>query len=322
MFCRSFDRIAAVTSSGIVSLFDLSNTKGFVQLQRNDSNLLTSSDKNSPSCGIRFAKENPAMLFVARANGSIGMHDIRASSTPVQRFHNALTPGIVLTCFDVNSNDTILCGGSERLNNDAYIVLFDVRKSSTLATFTDCHRNDLTQVKFHPNHSHKLASGSTDGLINVFNVNETDEYDALEYCLNSESSVQTINWHPNQNVMQANNDDDDDDSNDTSDWLSCITDTNDFQLFNVNESELVFQSNRAAITAFIKRKVESDCYLINCHNHTSTDDIFLLAGSQFGGGSCLRSLTVHDKSFKPRHNLIENKQIVRCSLFNSKVNYE
>lgn len=323
MFCRDFDRIAAVTSSGLVSLFDLTNSKGFAQLQRFDANLSKSNDKSAPICGIRFAKENSSLVFVAEANGSICMHDIRSNATLAQTFHNADIPQIIFTCFDVNTNDTILCAGSERLNNDAYIVLFDVRKCSTLTTFTDSHRTDLTQVKFHPSQPHKLASGATDGLINVFNVNESDEYDALEYCLNSECSVQTINWHPNQNVMQVNDvkadDDNSNTSTDTSDWLSCITDTNDFQLFNVNESELVFQANRAEITAFIKRKVENDCYLVNCHNHTSNGDIFLLAGSQFGGGNCLRSLTVHDKSFKPRHNLMENKQIVRCSLFNSKV---
>lgn len=318
-FCRNFDRIAAVTSSGIVSLFDLNTSKGFAQIHRSDASISTTNGASS-ICGIRFANENPALLFVAAANGNISMHDtrIRAKSTHVQTFHDEdVALQRVFTCFDVNANDMTLCAGSERLKNDAYIVLFDVRKSSTLATFTDSHRSDLTQVKFHPNQSNRLASGSTDGLINVFNVNETDEYDALEYCLNSESSVQTINWHPNQNVMHVN--DDDGVIADTSDWLSCITDTNDFQLFDVNESELLCQAKRGEITAFIKRKVESDCYLVNCHNHTANGDIFLLAGSHFGGGKCLRSLTVHDKSFKPRHNLIENKQIVRCSVFNSKV---
>lgn len=127
--------------------------------------------------------------------------------------------------------------------------------------------------------------------------------------------------------MQVNNGDDDDDAgsdtenntNTSRDWLSCITDTNDFQLFDVNESEQVFQAKRSEISAAIKRRDQHECYLVNCHNDTANDAIVLLAGSQFNSGNCLRSLTVHDKSFKPRHNFIENKQIVRCSLFNSKV---
>lgn len=315
---RNFDRIAAVTTSRMVHLFDLSNSNGFVQIQRCDANKFTLND-TSPICGIRFANENPATLFVAEASGNISMYDIRTKPTHIQTFHNADIAPTAFTCFDINSNDTILCAGAERSKEDAYIVLFDVRKWSTLATYTDSHHNDLTQVKFHPNKSNVLASGATDGLINVFNTNETDDYDALEYCLNTESSVQIINWHPQQHAMHVN--DDAGNSTDTIDWLSCITDTNDFQLFDVNESELLFQAKRSEITAFIEPKVESECYLVNCHNHhhTSSDDIFLLAGSHTSGSNCLRSLTVHDKSIKPRHNLIENKQIIRCSLFNSKV---
>lgn len=299
----------------MVHLFDLNNSKGFTQIQRYDANMITSKDNNSSICGIRFANENSSTLFVAEASGNIYLYDIRSKPTHVQTFHNPDIAPQVFTCFDLNANDMVLCAGTERSNADAYIVLFDIRKGSTLATYVDSHRDDLTQVKFHPNKSNLLASGSTDGLINVFNTSETDEYDALEYCLNSESSVQTINWHPNRTIMQVN----DGNGTDTLDLLSCITHTNDFQLFNVNESELLFQTNRTEITAMLKRKNENDCYLVNCHNHTSNDDIFVLAGSNFGGGQCLRSITVNDKSFKPRNNLIGNKQIVRCSLFNSMV---
>lgn len=307
-------------------LFDLNDSKGFVQIQRYDDNVFTSKAK-LPISGIRFANENPMTLFVAEATGHIYMYDIRAKPTAVQTFHDADIAPKTFTCFDLNSNDTMLCAGAERSKDDAYIVLFDTRQRSTFATYTDSHRNDLTQVKFHPNKSKVLASGSTDGLINVFNANETDDYDALVYCLNTESSVQTLNWHPRQSAMQmSNNDDDDDDdehtsntSNSSTDLISCITDTNDFQLFDVNESELLFQSKRSETSAFLKPNKESECYLVNCHNHTPNEDIFLLAGSHLGGGNCLRSLTVHDKSLKPRQNLNENKQIVRCSLYNSKV---
>lgn len=270
-------------------------------------------------------------LYVAEASGSIYMYDLRAKSTHVQTFHNADIAPKTFTCFDLNANDTVLCAGAERTKEDADILLFDVRKYSTLATYTDSHRHDLTQVKFHPTKANVLASGSTDGLINVFNTNETDDYDALEYCLNTESSVQIINWHPQQNpAMQVNNDEDDDDDDagggggakNSMDWLSCITDTNDFQLFDVNESELLFKAKRSEISAYIKRNAEKNCYLVNCHSHTSNEEIFLLAGSQLSDDNCLRTLTVQDKSFKPRHSLNENKQLVRCSLFNSKVNFE
>lgn len=154
-----------------------------------------------------------------------------------------------------------------------------------------------------------MASGSTDGLINVFDINQTDEDDALVYCLNTESSVQTISWHKKPNdIFEERN------------TISCITHTNDFHLYDVEESETILAQNRSEITALMKRKSADDCYLINCHA-TLNDELFLLVGSNYNSGECLRSLTLDKdcKNFMPRTNFIDNKQIVRCSVFNAKV---
>ena len=51
-----------------------------------------------------------------------------------------------------------------------------------------CHVNSA-QVKFHPNKSDWLATGSTDGLVCVFDISQSSEEDALVTTLNSESSV-------------------------------------------------------------------------------------------------------------------------------------
>jgi WD40 repeat protein len=45
------------------------------------------------------------------------------------------------------------------------------------------------QVCFHPTKQDTLASGSTDGLINIFDVSKSCEEDALQQSLNTESSV-------------------------------------------------------------------------------------------------------------------------------------
>lgn len=209
------------------------------------------------------------------------------------------------TCFDLNANDTILCAGTEELSCEAHLLYFDVRKNVTLGAYTDSHKDDVTQLKFHPTKHNVLASGSTDGLINVFNINEPSEDDALEYCLNTESSVQTINWHPTAKPDENR--------------LVCITHTNDFHLYNVEESELIYQCTRDDITAFIKRKSPSDCYLVNSHT-TANGELFLLAGSNFNNGECLRSLTFNQNTFDGRTDFSNNvKQIVRCSLFDAKV---
>lgn len=296
----------------MVHLYDLNSSKGFTQLQKCDGSPFTSRDQ-LPICGIRFANENPNTIFVAEGSGNIYMYDIRSNPTHVQTFQNDGDNIIKkqFTCFDVNFNDSILCAGTERSKEEAHMLLFDVRKWKMLATYTDSHSEDVSQVKFHPDKPNVMASGSLDGLINVFDISVTDENDALEYCLNTESSVQAIEWH-SRSDMEVNN-------SASKDFLTCITDTNDFHLYDVEDSELVFQAKREQIAEQIKRKSESECYLVNCHN-AANGDIILLAGSNSNAGECLRSLTVHDKSLKQRNNFTENKQIVRCSLFNAKVN--
>lgn len=294
----------------MVHLFDLNSSKGFTQIQRYNDSSFNAKD-NSSICGIRFSKKHPNSLFVAEASGNIYLYDIRSKPTHVQTFQaDAIDTVKPYTCFDMNADESLLCAGTEKTQDECHLKLFDVRKWSTLTTFTDSHSQDFTQVKFHPNKRNVLASGSTDGLINIFNVTETNEDDALEYCVNTESSVQTINWHLRNSDME--------DSSVTGDLLTCITDTHDFQLIDVDESEIIFQAKRNQIVKHMMRTNEDECYLSNCHS-AMNGDIFLLAGSHGNAGECLRSLNVRHKSFEPRNNFNGNKQIVRCSVFNSKV---
>lgn len=256
-------------------------------------------------CGVKFANEDSNIVYVATVDGSIVSYDLRIIEGATQSFQCDSVHQKPLTCFDLNANDTVLCAGTEELSCEAHLLYFDIRKNVSLGAYTDSHKDDVTQVKFHPTKHSILASGSTDGLINVFNIVESSEDDALEYCLNTESSVQTINWHPTAKPEENR--------------LACITHTNDFHLFYVEESESIYQCTRDSITAFIKRKSPSDCYLVNSHT-VSSGDLFLLAGSNFNHGECLRSLTFNQNTFDARTDFSNrNKQIVRCSLYDPKV---
>lgn len=302
VFFRDFGKVAAGTSNKAVHIFDLNRGKGFTQLQKCDINLSTD---NQMICDVHFAKSSLNILFVGATNGKVYTYDLRVEPKPVQTFENADIHQKPFMCFDINANDSILSVGTEQYAGEANLLLFDVRNTTTKTIYSESHPDDLTQMRFHPNNPDILATGSTDGLVNIFDISESDEEDALQHCFNTDSSVQTINWHLKNDEY----------------LLSCITHTNDFQLLDKDDSDLVFECDREKITKLIKRKSVSDCYLINCHS-TSNDDIFLLAGSNFNAGECLRSLTVHKKTFKPRNNFIDNKQIIRCSVYNSKVNFE
>lgn len=258
-------------------------------------------------CGLRFPANDANQLFIS-TNTAVYLYDLRTKMNPVQLIEGNSNASGSFTCFDLNSNGKVICIGTEESVGEANLLLYDVRTKSLLTTYTDSHDGDVTQVKFHPTKRNYLASGSTDGLINIYNINESCEDDALENSLNTESSIQTINWHSLQSSP----------ADEQHDYLACITHTNDFQLFDVESSDLQLKCERKDVAAAIKRKAIGDCYLIN--SHTLVDGtIFCLAGSNFNNGECMRSLQIRDKMFVPFNNFVDAKQIIRCSLFNSKV---
>lgn len=68
----------------------------------------------------------------------------------------------------------------------------DLRTSKLVGGYWESHNGDVTQVAFHDQHPTTIATGSTDGLINIFDISQNDEDDALLTTLNTESSVVSI----------------------------------------------------------------------------------------------------------------------------------
>ena len=75
------------------------------------------------------------------------------------------------------------------MDEDSFLLFWDVRSTKLLGAYWESHSDDITTVKFSPVNGTRLATGSTDGLLNVFNLVATTEDDALEYSFNTESSV-------------------------------------------------------------------------------------------------------------------------------------
>ena len=59
-------------------------------------------------------------------------------------------------------------------------------------------------MKFHPTNPDRLATGGADGLINVFDVSQESEDDALLTALNpGVSSVRSLTWFQRKNDTEA-----------------------------------------------------------------------------------------------------------------------
>ena len=88
------------------------------------------------------------------------------TSTSVNCFEDSSQTKIEFLCADINSNDTLLIAGTNKVIDSSYIYIFDIRNSGKyLLKLSESHSSDITQVKFNHNNANKFASGGIDGLV-------------------------------------------------------------------------------------------------------------------------------------------------------------
>ncbi|XP_044291531.1 WD repeat-containing protein 89 [Varanus komodoensis] len=151
--------------------------------------------------GVRFAHVCEGALFSACSDGTVKCWDTRVATVePVQLFCGS--PSDVFISFDISCNDLILCAGTEKVDEDTFIAFWDARGCTSspssskgpLGVYSESHNDDITKICFHPTKPNWVLSGSTDGLVNVFDINQDNEEDALFSTCNSNSSVSFVGW--------------------------------------------------------------------------------------------------------------------------------
>ena len=60
--------------------------------------------------------------------------------------------------------------------------------------YWESHSDDISSVKFNPEKGNVIASGDVEGTVNIFDLNEQDEDEALQCCHNAEDSVANMTW--------------------------------------------------------------------------------------------------------------------------------
>ncbi|KAG8272725.1 WD repeat-containing protein 89 [Homalodisca vitripennis] len=255
----------------------------------------------------KFAPDNESLLYVGYSQGTIKLWDLRDTKQCAQQFKDTTDPKSknlhekVFSSFDVNCEGRFLCAGTEVTDGDAFLLFWDTRQASLLGGYWECHTDVVTQVKFHPTEKDHLLSGSTDGLINFYDVSQTEEDEALLQSLNTQSSVDKVQWHEGTNTT-----------------VSCVTHTSDVQLWHLDDSSPFNTFSRTDIASTLQMKnedVEDSSYIADVHSTSELDKLFVLAGSNLGKGRCLRSAMVSSGKLSPLSYFDGNKQIVRCSWF-------
>lgn len=151
---------------------------------------------SGPLCGARFSHTSPDLLYSGSADGTVRGWDVRRPGTEAAQTFKS-DPSHSYCSFDLSCSDTLLCAGTEQVNDeDSFLVFWDARKpgSGLLGVYSESHSDDVTQVCFHPRDKDRLASGSTDGLVNVFDLSRGAEEEALLATCNSDSSAGSVCW--------------------------------------------------------------------------------------------------------------------------------
>lgn len=151
---------------------------------------------SGPLSGVTFAHTSPDLLYSGSADGTIRAWDVRRPGTDTAQLFKS-DPTHSYCSFDLSCSDTLLCAGTEQVNlEDSFLVFWDTRKpgGSPLGVYSESHSDDITQVRFHPWDKDRVASGSTDGLVNVFDLSRGAEEEALLATCNNESSAGSVCW--------------------------------------------------------------------------------------------------------------------------------
>lgn len=182
--------LAATSSNRFIRLFSYNNlaTKGSIEGHKG---VIT---------GIKFANTESDILFSSSEDKTIKCWDIRTDlKKPVTVLEGYEESNNVFTSFDISCNDRVICAGcaQDKKSEDVHMLFWDRRCNELMGCYSDSHQDDITQVCFHPTETDTLSTGSTDGLVCVFDISQPTEDDAITLTLNSESSVSKIGWHGN-----------------------------------------------------------------------------------------------------------------------------
>jgi WD40 repeat protein len=262
------------------------------------------------------------ILVCARRDGSVQAFDLRTESG--ECFHATLpkSPNEAALSVAVGYDEgSIIAVGS----NKARIHFFDRRQysgtapsSCLLGSYTDSHRDDVICLKFHPLVPSILLSGSEDGLACIFDTTQPTESMALKSVINVGSPLRKVGFcagpsmaSPTTATSPITNNENGARGGNTSvtstissTTVYCMTGSETMSLWH-GETGTCLQnfagsSLRQHLSESIGQAFTID-YLIDAHWVSSTQELFLTAGTNVdtGDAAIYRLTNQNSRTFEP-----------------------
>jgi WD40 repeat protein len=75
-----------------------------------------------------------------------------------------------------------------------------------IVKYIESHSDDITELQFHPTQPQILLSGSTDGLVNIYNTTIADEEEALHQTINHGHSIHHADFLSETDIFALSHD--------------------------------------------------------------------------------------------------------------------
>ncbi|KAJ5819315.1 hypothetical protein N7474_004906 [Penicillium riverlandense] len=185
---------AAISSDDSLRVFDAANL--------NRGSVVAPKTHDGGVTALRtYSSGDAQLLTTAGRDGRLRLWDARAGngSAVVEmetgRFHteendpttnssSAVKHAPVLSVACHAETNTVVAG-TELVSSQAVVAFWDIRSPTVCRLqYVESHNDDITELQYHPTRSNILLSGSTDGLVNIYDTTITDEDDALVQVIN------------------------------------------------------------------------------------------------------------------------------------------
>ncbi|KAI8052375.1 WD40-repeat-containing domain protein [Syncephalis plumigaleata] len=214
--------------------------------------------QNSVRC-MQRVRSASHLLLSCGDDGQVALWDLRQHGhTPSQIYSGAGQMALL----SLDQTDTLIAVGTELVDYDAYVLFWDTRSGSMLKKFSEGHSDAITQVQFHPNNPQYLLTAAMDGMLNIYDLNETEEDDMVIASANTEASIHRADFF-----------------GPSFEYVYCLSHMETLSLWKGEDMDplCLFGDVRRGST-----DTATIDYVINCHYDTDAQRLFMLSGSNEG----------------------------------------
>ncbi|KAL5386445.1 hypothetical protein DPSP01_004170 [Paraphaeosphaeria sporulosa] len=177
------DLLAAIASDDSLRFFDPTTLSTLANgVVRNVNEKVT--------CLERGNDQQSNLVVTAGRDGLIKFWDKRIPGSAVAHIQS---PQKLISSLVCNSEKHFLAAGIENPEDGprgSPVYIWDQRNpQAPVREYVESHTDTVTDLQIHPNLPNLLLSASTDGLVNVFDITQADEDDALYQVINHRSAI-------------------------------------------------------------------------------------------------------------------------------------